>query len=130
MFQNQVKQKKKASQAITKGVVNSATGATAKQRKRKRVTDEAADRRTVFVGNLPVSCTDQVRGWVLSARGMKGVAAVLSLRRCLSWEVTHTCDWNSFWESRKWCLFSETIRDNLRFPGVGLPAAVDAVTLS
>ncbi|NXR32545.1 RBM34 protein, partial [Zosterops hypoxanthus] len=60
LFQNQVKQKKKASQAITKGVVNSATGATAKQRKRKRVTDEAADRRTVFVGNLPVSCTDQV----------------------------------------------------------------------
>ncbi|NXI29740.1 RBM34 protein, partial [Sterrhoptilus dennistouni] len=60
LFQNQVKQKKKASQAITKGVVNSATGATAKQRKRKRVTDEAADRRTVFVGNLPVSCTGQV----------------------------------------------------------------------
>ncbi|NWR08238.1 RBM34 protein, partial [Paradoxornis webbianus] len=60
LFQNKVKQKKKASQAITKSVVNSATGATAKQQKRKRVADEAADRRTVFVGNLPVSCTGQV----------------------------------------------------------------------
>ncbi|NXL76106.1 RBM34 protein, partial [Leptocoma aspasia] len=60
LFQNKVKQKKKASQAITKSVVNSATGATAKQRKRKRVADKAADRRTVFVGNLPVTCTVQV----------------------------------------------------------------------
>ncbi|NXY62942.1 RBM34 protein, partial [Callaeas wilsoni] len=60
LFQNKVKQKKKASQAITESVVNSATGATAKQQKRKRVADEAADRRTVFVGNLPVSCTVQV----------------------------------------------------------------------
>ncbi|NXP40300.1 RBM34 protein, partial [Leiothrix lutea] len=60
LFQNKVKQKKKASQAITKSAVSSATGATAKQRKRKRVVDEAADRRTVFVGNLPVSCTGQV----------------------------------------------------------------------
>ncbi|NXY29404.1 RBM34 protein, partial [Pomatorhinus ruficollis] len=60
LFQNKVKQKKKASQAITKSVVNSATGATAKQQKRKRVADEAADRRTVFVGNLPVTCTGQV----------------------------------------------------------------------
>ncbi|NXC58530.1 RBM34 protein, partial [Aleadryas rufinucha] len=60
LFQNKVKQKKKASQAITKNVVNSATGATAKQQKRKRVADETADRRTVFVGNLPVSCTVQI----------------------------------------------------------------------
>ncbi|NWY38353.1 RBM34 protein, partial [Sylvia atricapilla] len=59
LFQNKVKQKKKASQAITESVVNSATGATAKRRKRKRVADKAGDR-TVFVGNLPVSCTDQV----------------------------------------------------------------------
>lgn len=82
LFQSKVKQKKKASQAITKSVVNSTTGATAKQQKRKWVTDKAADRRTVFVGNLPVSCTVQVRGWVLSAKGMKGVVAVLSLRGC------------------------------------------------
>ncbi|NXM22558.1 RBM34 protein, partial [Ploceus nigricollis] len=59
LFQNKVKQKRKASQAITKSV-NSATGATAKQQKRRRVADKAADRRTVFVGNLPVSCTVQV----------------------------------------------------------------------
>ncbi|NWS08721.1 RBM34 protein, partial [Motacilla alba] len=60
LFQSKVKQKKKASQAITKSVVNSATGATAKQQKRKSLAGEAADRRTVFVGNLPVSCTVQV----------------------------------------------------------------------
>lgn len=82
LFLNKAKQKKKASQAVTKSVVNSATGATAKQQKRKRVADETADRRTVFVGNLPVTCTVQVRGWVLSAEGMKGVTAVLSLRGC------------------------------------------------
>ncbi|NWT94021.1 RBM34 protein, partial [Urocynchramus pylzowi] len=60
LFQNKVKQKKKPSQAITKSVVNSARGATAKQQKIKRVAGEAADRRTVFVGNLPVNCTVQV----------------------------------------------------------------------
>ncbi|NXS79870.1 RBM34 protein, partial [Erpornis zantholeuca] len=60
LFQNKVKQKKKASQAITKSVVNSSTSATAKQQKRRRVADETADRRTVFVGNLPVDCTVQV----------------------------------------------------------------------
>ncbi|NXY04256.1 RBM34 protein, partial [Pteruthius melanotis] len=64
LFQNKVKQRKKPSQAIPKSVVNSATGVTAKQQKRKRRTfplaDETADRRTVFVGNLPVSCTVQV----------------------------------------------------------------------
>ncbi|NWW56839.1 RBM34 protein, partial [Ifrita kowaldi] len=60
LFLNKAKQKKKASQAISKSVVNSATGATAKQQKRKRVADETADRRTVFVGNLPVTCTVQV----------------------------------------------------------------------
>ncbi|NXS33842.1 RBM34 protein, partial [Pomatostomus ruficeps] len=60
LSQNKVKQKKKASQAITKIVVNSAPGATAKQQRRKRVADETADRRTVFVGNLPVNCTVQI----------------------------------------------------------------------
>ncbi|NXQ35684.1 RBM34 protein, partial [Alaudala cheleensis] len=67
-FQNKVKQKKKASQAITKSVVNSAKGAAAKQQRRKRVADEAADRRTVFVGNLPVNCTLQVRMNVFSKK--------------------------------------------------------------
>ncbi|NXS11852.1 RBM34 protein, partial [Neodrepanis coruscans] len=60
LFQNKTKQKKKASQAINKSVVNSAMGTTAKQQKRKKVADETVDRRTVFVGNLPVSCTVQV----------------------------------------------------------------------
>ncbi|NXY20626.1 RBM34 protein, partial [Atrichornis clamosus] len=60
LLQNKAKQKKKASQAITKSVVNSATGTTAKQQKRKTIVDETADRRTVFVGNLPVNCTVQV----------------------------------------------------------------------
>ncbi|NWH97223.1 RBM34 protein, partial [Tichodroma muraria] len=60
LFRNKVKQKKNASQAIAKSVVNSSKGATAKQQKRKRVANEAEDRRTVFVGNLPVSCTLQV----------------------------------------------------------------------
>ncbi|NXG23437.1 RBM34 protein, partial [Grallaria varia] len=59
LFQNKTTQKKKASQAIPKNVVNSATGTTAKQQNRKTVADEAVDRRTVFVGNLPVTCTGQ-----------------------------------------------------------------------
>ncbi|XP_027757136.1 RNA-binding protein 34 [Empidonax traillii] len=60
LFQNKTKQKKKASQAVTKSVVNSPTGTTAGQQKRKKVADETVDRRTVFVGNLPVDCTAQV----------------------------------------------------------------------
>ncbi|XP_032540096.1 RNA-binding protein 34 isoform X1 [Chiroxiphia lanceolata] len=60
VLQNKTKQKKKASQAITKSVVNSPMGTTAKQQKRKKVADETVDRRTVFVGNLPVNCTVQV----------------------------------------------------------------------
>ncbi|KFW77845.1 RNA-binding protein 34, partial [Manacus vitellinus] len=60
VFQNKMKQKKKASQAITESVVNSPMGTTAKQQKRKKVADETVDRRTVFVGNLPVNCTVQV----------------------------------------------------------------------
>ncbi|XP_009889469.1 PREDICTED: RNA-binding protein 34 [Charadrius vociferus] len=60
LFQNKVKKKKAASHAITKSVVNSDTGTTVKQQKKKKVADETVDRRTVFVGNLPVSCTVQV----------------------------------------------------------------------
>ncbi|NWI56008.1 RBM34 protein, partial [Calyptomena viridis] len=60
LFQNKVKQKKKASEAATRSVVNSAVDTTAKQQKRKKVADETVDRRTVFVGNLPVNCTVQV----------------------------------------------------------------------
>lgn len=42
--------------------------------------------------------------------------------------MSHTLDWSCFWGRRKWCLFLETIRDNLWFPRV--PAAVDTATLS
>ncbi|NWQ97146.1 RBM34 protein, partial [Burhinus bistriatus] len=59
LSQNKAKQKKEASHAITKSVVNSDTGTTVKQEKKKKVADETVDRRTVFVGNLPVSCTVQ-----------------------------------------------------------------------
>ncbi|XP_009949981.1 PREDICTED: RNA-binding protein 34, partial [Leptosomus discolor] len=57
LSQNKVKKKKKASHAVTKSTVNSDTGSTVKQQKVKQVPDEAVNRRTVFVGNLPVSCT-------------------------------------------------------------------------
>ncbi|NXT57189.1 RBM34 protein, partial [Pluvianellus socialis] len=60
LFQKKAKQKKGASPAITKSVANSASRATAKQQKEKKEDDETVDRRTVFVGNLPVSCTVQM----------------------------------------------------------------------
>ncbi|NXK13591.1 RBM34 protein, partial [Herpetotheres cachinnans] len=60
LFQNKEKQKKRASHAITKTVVNSDAGTTVKQQKQKKVADETVNRRTVFVGNLPVNCTVQV----------------------------------------------------------------------
>ncbi|KAM6407344.1 RNA-binding protein 34 [Pluvialis apricaria] len=59
LFQNKVKQKKAVSHAVAKSVVNSDTGTTVKQQNQKKVADETVDRRTVFVGNLPVSCTVQ-----------------------------------------------------------------------
>ncbi|XP_014805973.1 PREDICTED: RNA-binding protein 34 [Calidris pugnax] len=59
LIQNKAKQKEGASRAVTKSIVNSDTGTTAKQQKKKQVIDETVDRRTVFVGNLPVSCTVQ-----------------------------------------------------------------------
>ncbi|NXR04207.1 RBM34 protein, partial [Sagittarius serpentarius] len=59
LFQNKVKQKERASHAVTKSVVNSDTGTTVKQQKEKKAADETVNRRTVFVGNLPVSCTVQ-----------------------------------------------------------------------
>ncbi|KFQ51714.1 RNA-binding protein 34, partial [Pelecanus crispus] len=59
LSQNKAKQKKGASHAITKSVVDSDTGTTVKQQQKKKVTDETVNRRTVFVGNLPVTCTVQ-----------------------------------------------------------------------
>lgn len=60
LLQNKTKQKKKAAPAVTKSVVKSDTGTTAKQQREKKAVDELVNRRTVFVGNLPVSCTAQV----------------------------------------------------------------------
>ncbi|GAB0187067.1 RNA-binding protein 34 [Grus japonensis] len=60
LLQNKAKQKKGASHAITKSVVNSDTGTTVKQQKKRKAADETVNRRTVFVGNLPVNCTVQV----------------------------------------------------------------------
>ncbi|NXJ59419.1 RBM34 protein, partial [Rostratula benghalensis] len=56
LLQHKMKQKKGP---VTKSVVNSGTGTTVKQQRNKQVADETVDRRTVFVGNLPVSCTVQ-----------------------------------------------------------------------
>ncbi|NXH16070.1 RBM34 protein, partial [Bucco capensis] len=58
LVQNKVKQKKSTSHPITKSVVNLDVG-TVKQKKKEKVADETVDRRTVFVGNLPVNCTVQ-----------------------------------------------------------------------
>ncbi|NXE07721.1 RBM34 protein, partial [Lophotis ruficrista] len=53
------KQKKRAAQAITKSGVNSDTGTTARQQKKIKAANRTVNRRTVFVGNLPVNCTAQ-----------------------------------------------------------------------
>ncbi|XP_075604827.1 RNA-binding protein 34 isoform X2 [Balearica regulorum gibbericeps] len=60
LLQNKAKQKKGASHAITKSVINSDTGITVKQQKKRKEADDTVNRRTVFVGNLPVNCTVQV----------------------------------------------------------------------
>ncbi|NXJ78098.1 RBM34 protein, partial [Trogon melanurus] len=59
LFQNKTKQKKRASHIIAKSVVNLDTGTTVKRQKDEKVVDKTVDRRTVFVGNLPVNCTVQ-----------------------------------------------------------------------
>ncbi|NXE80666.1 RBM34 protein, partial [Cochlearius cochlearius] len=59
-IQNKAKKEKGASNAITKSVPNSDTGTAVKQHKKKKVVDETVNRRTVFVGNLPVNCTAQM----------------------------------------------------------------------
>ncbi|KAM6324192.1 LOW QUALITY PROTEIN: RNA-binding protein 34 [Aegotheles albertisi] len=59
LFQNKVKQKKGASGAVKGSVVNSDPGRRVKQQKEKVAADETVNRRTVFVGNLPVDCTVQ-----------------------------------------------------------------------
>ncbi|NWR71426.1 RBM34 protein, partial [Centropus unirufus] len=61
LVQNKVKQKQSAPHAGTKsgGGVNPATGTAVKQQKANKEDDETVNRRTVFVGNLPVTCTSQ-----------------------------------------------------------------------
>ncbi|XP_010019918.1 PREDICTED: RNA-binding protein 34, partial [Nestor notabilis] len=56
LLQNKTKQKKKAFPAVTESGVKSDT----KQQREKKAVDELVNRRTVFVGNLPVDCTAQV----------------------------------------------------------------------
>ncbi|NXI70508.1 RBM34 protein, partial [Anseranas semipalmata] len=61
LFQNKAKQKKRASHAITTSGVNSDTGTTVKQQKKKNEAEEMIkNKRTVFVGNLPVNSTAQM----------------------------------------------------------------------
>uniref|UniRef100_A0A8B9ELV3 RNA binding motif protein 34 n=1 Tax=Anser cygnoides TaxID=8845 RepID=A0A8B9ELV3_ANSCY len=66
LFQSRVK---RASRAIAKSGVNSET---LKQLKKKNEAEEMIkNKRTVFVGNLPVNSTAQVREWILAAERMK-----------------------------------------------------------
>ncbi|KAM6278706.1 RNA-binding protein 34 [Porphyrio hochstetteri] len=60
LSQNKVKQKKGASHAVTKSIVNSGSSTAGKGQKKGKLDDETVSRRTVFVGNLPVSCTTQM----------------------------------------------------------------------
>ncbi|NXJ06697.1 RBM34 protein, partial [Odontophorus gujanensis] len=61
LFQSKAKQNKRASHAVTRSDVNSGTGTTVKQEKKKNEAEEMMkNKRTVFVGNLPVNCTAQM----------------------------------------------------------------------
>ncbi|XP_062429673.1 RNA-binding protein 34 [Rhea pennata] len=60
-FESKKKQKTRTSHAVTKCVVNSDTDITVKQQKKRNEAEEMIkNRRTVFVGNLPVNCTAQM----------------------------------------------------------------------
>uniref|UniRef100_A0A8C6Z6V1 RNA binding motif protein 34 n=1 Tax=Nothoprocta perdicaria TaxID=30464 RepID=A0A8C6Z6V1_NOTPE len=60
-FQSKEKQKTRTSHIITRSVANADTGITGKQKKERNEAEETIkNRRTVFVGNLPVNCTAQV----------------------------------------------------------------------
>ncbi|XP_021245688.1 RNA-binding protein 34 [Numida meleagris] len=60
LFQSKAKQKKRASHAVAKSDVNSGTGATVKQQKKNEAEETIKNKRTVFVGNLPVNYTVQM----------------------------------------------------------------------
>uniref|UniRef100_A0A8C6Z0F1 RNA binding motif protein 34 n=1 Tax=Nothoprocta perdicaria TaxID=30464 RepID=A0A8C6Z0F1_NOTPE len=60
-FQSKEKQKTRTSHIITRSVANADTGITGKQKKERNEAEETIkNRRTVFVGNLPVNCTAQM----------------------------------------------------------------------
>ncbi|NWI18998.1 RBM34 protein, partial [Crypturellus soui] len=60
-FQSKEKQKTQTSRIVTRSVVNSNTDITVKQKKKTNEAEETVkNRRTVFVGNLPVNCTAQM----------------------------------------------------------------------
>jgi len=62
-----------------------------KQEKKKNEAEEMIkNKRTVFVGNLPVDCTAQVREWSLSAKGTKKIMTALTLRERFHLG-SHTC---------------------------------------
>ncbi|KAM6432641.1 RNA-binding protein 34 [Rhynochetos jubatus] len=58
LLQSQVRQKKGASGAVSPGVVSSGAGSAVTEQEGKAA-DGRVNRRTVFVGNLPVGCTAQ-----------------------------------------------------------------------
>ncbi|XP_040524451.1 RNA-binding protein 34 [Gallus gallus] len=61
LLQSKAKQKKRASHAVTKSGGNSGAGRAVKQEKKKNEAEEMIkNKRTVFVGNLPVDCTAQM----------------------------------------------------------------------
>ncbi|NWY02353.1 RBM34 protein, partial [Nothoprocta ornata] len=60
-FQSKEKQKTRTSHIITRSVANADAGITGKQKKERNEAEETIkNRRTVFVGNLPVNCTVQM----------------------------------------------------------------------
>ncbi|XP_015713315.1 RNA-binding protein 34 [Coturnix japonica] len=61
LFESKAKQKKRAARAVAKSDGNAGTGRTVKQGKKKNEAEETVkNKRTVFVGNLPVSFTAQM----------------------------------------------------------------------
>lgn len=71
LFQSKAK---RTSRAIAKSGVNSET---LKQQKEKNEAEEMIkNKRTVFVGNLPVNSTAQVHEWILAAERMKRLMKV------------------------------------------------------
>ncbi|XP_031447906.1 RNA-binding protein 34 [Phasianus colchicus] len=92
LFQSKAKQKKRASHVVAKSDVNSGTGSTVKQEKKKNEAEEMIkNKRTVFVGNLPVNYTAQMLkslfkeyGRIESVRFRSVVPAEVALSRKLA----------------------------------------------